>query len=61
MPDIIKTPSEPPRKYPTRSPGIYNGEPGLAKRTPSPNAQPEKTIESTQPNKGNRGIYPSKW
>lgn len=33
----------------TTSTGEFNGEPGYQKRTPSPNAVPEKTYEKQQP------------
>ena len=35
----------------TKSPGQFDGEPGLPKRTPSPNAVPEKVRDAT-PNGG---------
>lgn len=33
-------------------PGQYNGEKGYQKRTPSPNAMPEKTYDGAVPSKG---------
>jgi hypothetical protein len=46
--DLIKTPCEDignPPKDNRGGPGVYDGEPGLQKRTPSPNAVPEKIYD----------------
>ncbi len=42
MDDIVGNPKEH-----RGGPGVYDGEPGLPGRTPSPNAVPEKTYDET--------------
>ncbi len=46
--NIVETPIEGCSKPPSGNrggPGVYDGEAGLPKRTPSPNAVPEKTYD----------------
>lgn len=47
--NVVETPIDPCAKPPAGNrggPGIYNGEDGLPKRTPSPNAVPEKVRDN---------------
>lgn len=52
MSEFVDSPMKPIAEPPAGNkggPGIYNGEEGLPKRTPSPNAVPEKVRDGSMP------------
>lgn len=49
MAEFVTTPSKDGRSTLKGSPGDYNGEPGMQKRTMGPNSLPEKTYENAMP------------